>query len=253
MGELEQGRSAFQAKAWVTAFSELSSADKESPLEPLDVVLLAQSAFMIGKDAEGGEALARAHQAFLAAGQVNLAARCGFWLGFTLLINGEFAKGGGWLARVARLLEDQPDCVEKSYLFLAKVYRCFREGDADAALDGFIEVTQAGERFRDKDLLTFGLQGQGRALIRRGEIERGVAFLDEAMVAVTAGEVSPMNAGRVYCSVIEGCGEIFDLHRAQEWSAELDRWCESQPDMVAYRGPCLLHRTELLVLGGAWE
>ncbi len=253
MGELERGRSAFQAKAWAAAFSELSAADKQSLLEPMDLVLLAQSAFMIGKDAEGGETLARAHQAFLAAGQVHLAARCGFWLGFSLLINGESAKGGGWLARVARLLEDQPDCVEKSYLSLPKAYRCFREGDTSAALAGFIEITEAGGRFGDKDLLTFGLQGQGRALIRQGEIERGVAFLDEAMVAVTAGEVSPINAGRVYCSVIEGCGEIFDLERAQEWSAELDRWCEAQPDMVAYRGYCLIHRTELLVLGGAWK
>src|SRR5215831_3379898 len=187
MGELERGRSAFQAKAWGAAFSELSAADKESTLEPMDLVLLAQAALLTGKEAEGADALARAHQAFLAQGQVQFSARCGFWLGFTSMLNGEHAKSSGWFARVARMLEDQPDCVEKGYLFLPKAYRCFHEGDTAAAMTAFAEVMEAAQRFGDKDLLTYGLQGQGRALIREGEIDRGVALLDEAMVAVTAG------------------------------------------------------------------
>ena len=249
---LERGRESFRKQAWSAAFSELMAADRETSLQPEDLAQLAQAARLIGKDAEGADLLARAHQAFLSRGDTRLAARCAFWLGFTALISGEFAKAGGWHSRANRLLDGQPDCVENGYLLLPEGYRSFHAGDPVTAHAMFVQAAAFGERFGDKDLSTLALQGQGRALIRQGEIARGVALLDEAMVAVTAGEVSPLNAGGVYCSVLEGCGEIFDLQRAQEWTEELERWCASQPDLVPYRGHCLVRRAELLQLHGDW-
>ena len=93
--------------------------------------------------------------------------------------------------------------MENGYLLLPAGYRSFHAGDPITAQAIFVQAAAFGERFGDKDLVTLGLQGQGRALIRQGEIARGVALLDEAMVAVTAGEVSPLSAGGVYCSVLE--------------------------------------------------
>jgi hypothetical protein len=142
--------------------------------------------------------------------------------------------------------------VEKGYLLLSTGYRAVHSGDTATAQLAFVGATAIGVRFDDKDLETLGLQGQGRTLIRQGEITQGVALLDEAMVAVTAGEVSPLNAGGVYCSVLEACGEIFDIKRAQEWTSELEKWCASQPDLVPYRGHCLVRRAELLQLRGEW-
>ena len=125
---LDQGRESLRKQAWASAFSQLSAVDREQPLEPLDLVDLAQAANLIGKESEGAEILARAHQGFLSRGEIQPAARCAFWLGFMALINGEQAQAGGWLSRAGRLLEGQPDCVEKGYLFLPTGFRSVHEG-----------------------------------------------------------------------------------------------------------------------------
>ena len=249
---LEQGRESFRTKAWGTAYSQLSDADTASPLGPEYLVELAQSALLIGKESEGAELLTRAHQAFLNQADTARAVRCAFWLGFTALLNGEVARANGWLSRAARLLDGCPDCVERGYLLLPAAYRSFRAGELVAAHATFVQAAAVGKQFGDKDLETIALQGQGRSLIRTGKIAQGLALLDEAMVAVTAGEVSELNAGGVYCSVLDACGEIFDLQRAREWTSALEQWCASQPDIVPYRGHCLVRRAELLQLHGDW-
>src|SRR5262249_26694306 len=153
------------------------------------------------KEEEAADLLARAHRENLSRDDPRSAAGCAVRLGLTALINGDQAQAGGWLARAGRLLEGESDCGEKGYLLLPAGYPAFHEGDAAKALEMFTQAAAIGERFCDKDLITLALQGQGRSLIRKGEISRGVSLLDEAMIAVTAGEVSAVIAGNVYCSV----------------------------------------------------
>jgi DNA-binding NarL/FixJ family response regulator len=249
---LDEGRKLLQQRAWSAAFSRLSAADREAALEPEDLEALAGAAHLLGMDVVNAEALSRAHRGFLDRGETRSAARCALRIGINLMINGDHAQSGGWLSRAGRLLEEEPDCVEKGYLLLPVGYRSLYSGDGATAYRAFDQAGVIGKRFHDMDLTTLALQGQGRALIRQGDIPRGVLLLDEAMIAVMAGEVSTLTAGGVYCSVIEACGEIYDMNRAHEWTSALEQWCKAQPDIVPYRGHCLVRRAEILQMHGAW-
>jgi DNA-binding NarL/FixJ family response regulator len=248
-----RGREAFDTKAWGDAYADLSAADRESPLGPDDLERLAVSARLTGRDEDSAEIWARAHHEHVRLGNVPRAARATFWLAMGLLERGEMARGGGWLARGRRLLEEtQEDCVERGYLLAPTAVLSLYQGDPATALPIFEEAGAIADRFGDSDAMTLTKLGKGQALIMLGQTVQGVAWLDEAMVAVTAGEVSPVVAGIVYCAVIDACQEIFDLRRAHEWTSALSSWIEGQPDLVPFRGQCLVHRAQILQLHGAW-
>jgi ATP/maltotriose-dependent transcriptional regulator MalT len=249
---LERGRAAFAGQAWADAYERLSAADRETPLEPGDLERLAAAAYLVGREDESAEAWVRAHHELLARGQTGPAARCAFWLAFGLLNRGELARGGGWVARARRVVAGGQDRAEHGYLRWLAAFQSLLEGETAAALAGFEQAATFADRWGEPDLAALARVGAGRALIRLGRTGPGVALLDEVMVAVETGELSPIVVGDLYCTVLEGCQELFDLRRAQQWTAVLASWCAAQPDLVPYRGQCLLHRAELMQLHGAW-
>jgi len=251
--DLDLARAAFDRRAWSEAAERLHAADAAEPLGTDDLERLATARHMLGQPDEAARAWERAHVAALHAGEITRAVRNAFQLVQLFAQRGEWAQAGGWLGRTTRLLDQTPeDAVERALPLVATALRARSEGDYETALRTFETLAGLAQQRGDPELTAMSWLGLGQALVDVGEIERGLGLLDEALVAVTAGEVSPMNAGVVYCGSIESFQQAFDLRRAQEWTAALDRWFEAQPDAVPYRGRCLVFRAEILQFHGRW-
>ena len=239
---------------WSDAYRSLMEADEATGLGADDLERLATAAYMLGHEVEHIAALERAHQAYLDAGEPTRAARCAFWLTIGLLLRGQLGPASGWLGRGERLVGSiDGDCVERGYLLMPHVLMHQFQGDRPAALAAATAAGEIAERFAEADLFALAGVERGRSLLLLGSIGDGLRMLDEAMVGAARGELSPIVTGLVYCNVIDGCQSVYELRRAQEWTAALTQWCEEQRDMVAFTGRCLVHRAEILQLHGAWD
>ncbi len=249
----ERGRRAYERQAWSEALAALSEVAARPDVDPADLERRAVAAHMLGNQADATSCWEDAHRRAVAVGDVGLAVRSAFHLAFSAFFHGDAARAGGWMARATTILEeDGSDRVERGWLLVPAAIRAIDAGDAQGALERFEAAAAIAARFGDRDLETMSRLGRGQSLMALGDMERGLAFLDEAMIAVTTDAISPIVVGQVYCAVIQTCQEIFDVGRAQEWTAALDAWCSRQAESVPYRGRCLVFRAELLTLHGAW-
>ncbi|WP_314195135.1 LuxR C-terminal-related transcriptional regulator [uncultured Arthrobacter sp.] len=253
MSTLAQGREAYAARRWPDAVGQYTAADQDAELPAGDLEQLATSVILTGRASEGVDILARAHLKYLADGDYPAAGRCAFWTGMNLMLLNEPARSAGWFARAHRIAEDMPEpCPFEGLLSVPAGLKDLYQGDGAAAAEAFTQAADLGRERGDADTAALGTLGLGQAKILLGQLDDGLALLDEAMVAVTVGEISPVPAGIIYCAVIETCHLAFDLHRAHEWTRALDRWCDAQQNLVFFSGQCQMHRAELYRLHGAW-
>lgn len=251
--ELIRARDAHRRMAWADAAAAFQAADSVEPLDPDDLDRLGEVMAVLGRLDDAVETMQRACQAHLDRGAAAAAIRSAFWLREALLLKGELARAGGWLARVERLIESGKPCGQRGYLLIAAADPRLDIPDVEAALEKAAEAGRLGAACGDQDLVTIALQIQGWLHIRAGRFATGLTLHDEAMVAVSTGETSPRATGWTYCSVIDACHSLHELRRAREWTAALNAWCDSQPDFTgAYSGFCRVHRSELLRLAGEW-
>jgi len=253
VGALEEGQRAYLAQAWREAYGRFCVADRDSPLTADDLERAGRAAYLVGREDDYLVLIERAFQDRLRRDDPEGAALDAFWLVYVLMLRGEWARAGGWVERARRLIDDgERDCVARGYLLAPGALQALMGGDAETAYTTFSEQREIGVRHGDQDLVVLAGFGQGQALIALNRVDEGVALHDEIMVAVTGGETSAIVSGLVYCGVIAGCMDTFDPRRATEWTAALQHWCDAQPDLVPYRGHCLVHRAQIMQLHGAW-
>ncbi len=223
-----------------------------TPAGAADCERAAIRAYLFGADDESAKHWEEAARSALTAGDHAEAARYAFWLGLSLMMRGLEAPASGWFTRAEELsTKVGRECPASGYVLIPRTLAALSD-DPQAARDIAVCATEVGVRCGDADLCAFGTLAHGQALIAMGEPTTGVARLDAVMVSVTADEVGPITTGIVYCAVILECMGLYDLRRASEWTNALAAWCDSRPDMVPFRGQCLVHRSQLEQAEGDW-
>jgi DNA-binding NarL/FixJ family response regulator/nucleotide-binding universal stress UspA family protein len=248
---LERARAAYDARRWRDVFDLLAS--RVSTLDEADLGRLGTAAYLLGDKPTWADAWDRAFQQCREAGDLAQAALHGFWLVFGHMNTGDQTLANGWLVRTRRLLQESGvDCVATGYVLVPAAMRAI-DTEPESALATFDHVIEIGQRFGDDDLVAMGRHGRGRALLALGDVARGMAELDELILSVASSELSPIVTGQMYCGMIQACHDAFDVHRARDWTRSMTAWCEAQPDIVTYRGDCLIYRSSVLQVCGAWS
>jgi DNA-binding CsgD family transcriptional regulator len=174
------------------------------------------------RDAEGAVASReRAYAGFRREGDLARAARLALWLAREYsTVWGNEAAAGGWMARAERLLRDTAPGAGHAWLALARSERA-RDAEESAALAA--AALEGAIAARDVDLEIRSLAQLGLAKVSAGHVDEGLANLDEAMAAATAGESTSLETfADVCCTLMLACDLAGDDTRPREWSQVVD-------------------------------
>jgi DNA-binding CsgD family transcriptional regulator len=167
---------------------------------------------------------------------------------------GNRVVGQGWVSRARRLLAPEGRCVEQGYVELA-VIAC-ETHDVERLEQATRFALELADEFGDSELEVRALADSGYALVVRGRVAEGFARLDEAMAALSAGEVrSPATAGKTFCALMSACERTGDVARAEEWTrvvaAKLSQPSGGRSPRVMY-AHCRMVYGSVLCAVGRW-
>lgn len=250
---LERGRRSYVAHDWSAAYGALSSAAATVHVGADDLTRLATAGYLLGRANEADQHFEEAFRRAGDAGDTAAGVRAAFWAAFVLANRGENVPAHGWAERCTRLLRNAVDAgpVEHCTGELLGALLDLREGRAGLA-PTFADIAARAAALGKPDLEALAAMGEGFSLATGGHVPDGMRRLDEVMVSLGGASVHPLAAGLVFCVGLDVCHATMDLQRSALWTAELTRWCRSQPDLVPYRGQCLVHRVQVLVMRGSW-
>ena len=243
-------REAAGRRAWQEAYDLLSSTDV--PLEADDVELLADAAFWSVRQNEALVLRERAYKAHLDQDNTLRAGGIAVRLALDYLTKWNFPVFNGWFAKGERLLADEPVSMEHGQAELVRAIHANWTGRLAEGLEHAERAYEFGKRFGSPDLQALSLVTQGACLVYLGELDRGLALLDEASTSALTGELDPFSSTVVYCVTITSSQGIGDFERSKHWTEAANRWCDIE-NTHGWPGACRVHRSEILWLGGQWD
>jgi class 3 adenylate cyclase len=197
------------------------------------------------------EARERAYGAAVKTGDFQSAVVAAIQLGRDNIFRNAHSLGAAWLNRAERMLEGQPDNLGHGWLAVTRAFQAAEVNRFDDALAYIARAREIAELFADRDLGAASLSCEGLARVFRGELQEGLAALDEASLVAMAGELEPQTAGGVACTTISACAILGDWQRATHWTEAQDRWCQRER-INGFPGMCRLYRAESKRLRGSW-
>jgi hypothetical protein len=246
---LAHAREAMDRGAWGEAYELLSQADRERGLDPDELPVLADSAYLAGHPDVSRNSWERIHSAALEAGDTVAAGEAAVRLAAYYLDAVLYAPLRAWLERAESLLEGQEDTPAHGMLAWVASYEAVAQGDHEASLRWARRAVEIGTKLGDKASLAMGRICEGRGLVMAGHVREGLALLDEAVVAGTAGDLDAYTTSVVYCVAICTWQALTEYERAEEWTEGMHRWCSTH-DVGGMHGRCRVHRAQLLRLRG---
>lgn len=237
---------------WGAIHDELAGRELGT-LSARELSLLGESLFWLDCPEDSIAVLGRAFTAHVADGDHAGAAMAAWQLFYDHALVGEMALANGWLERTRRAAGVADDPAVAGFLAVAETDLAAAAGEFEDAVTHSERAVELGRATGNPDLTAMALQAKGRALVACGRLDGGITALDEAMIAVVNGELTPLFTGWVYCNALSTCHDLADLRRAIEWSDSAMRWCDDLRDGQLYPGICRLHVVELAMLRGTWE
>src|SRR5215211_1168662 len=199
---LQRARDAVASGDWETGYGLLMDADSDGLLGPADLPLLAEVAYAAGHLDVTIEAWERAHALGVAAGDRVAAAGAAVRVAMHLLLDTALmAPVRGWLARAERLLEGREETPAHAWLAVVRTYERMLTGDVQGARQWSERAIDVGSQ-HDAAACAVGRVAAARLRILDGDIEEGLALLDEAGVAAVSGNLDPLSTGLVYCELV---------------------------------------------------
>jgi tetratricopeptide (TPR) repeat protein len=247
---IERAREAAQRCDWSEAYELLVDADGQGGLAPPDLPLLAEVAYAAGDLDVTIDAWERAHAAAVDGGDALAAAGAAVRVGLHLLLDTALmAPVRGWLTRAEQLLDGTAATPVHAWLAVARAYERLLAGDADAAAAWGRVAIDVGTTC-EPAAAAIGRVACARVIILGGDVDQGLALLEQAGVAAISGELDPLSNGIVYCEVVCALQGLAQYDLAEQWTEAFDRW--SQANAVgSVHGRCRVHRAEVLRLRGS--
>ena len=252
LGLVERAREAAGRGDWQEAFDLLMEADEESLLAPADLPVLGEVAYAAGHLDVTIEAWERAHAACMQAGDQIAAAGAAGRVAMPLLFDTALmAPVRGWLARAERLLEGRGETPAHAWFAVVRTYERMLTGDVPGARQWARRAIDVGSK-HDPAACAIGRVAEARLLILDGDVQQGLALLDEAGVATISGDLDPLSTGVVYCELVCALQGLAQYDVAEEWTEAMERWCETNA-IGSLHGRCRVHRAEILRLRGSCD